>query len=159
MMKLKWFDTRWILLFGLLSAIGIAGCGEETIANHQEFDDLHPTVGQIDFKGEPIPDATVSLYPIDAVMSRTMVPAASAVVDESGKFEVFTYRPEGKGLGAPQGEYEVSISWRGPLKGLTNDQIDELEERLPTKYLNPKKSGIKVSITDGENTLPAISLQ
>ncbi len=138
---------------------GLSGCGAPTVANHEEFEDLHPVTGQIDFKGEPIPDATINLYPVGVALSRAMTPVASGVVDETGKFELFTYREGVKGRGVVQGEYEVSMSWSGPLQGLTDEKLDELKEKLPMKYVNPKTSGVKITVSAGENTVPPISLQ
>ena len=146
------FACLWLTLFTL-------GCGGPRVENYKEFEDLNPVVGEIEFKGAPIPDATVNLFPVGTILTQTTAPVASGVVDEAGKFELFTNRADGRGRGAPAGEYVVTVSWLGPQKGLTSDQIDALKERLPIKYLNPQQSGIKVSVVQGENTIPKISLQ
>jgi hypothetical protein len=83
----------------------------------------------------------------------------TSVADEQGNFEVFTYRPEGKGKGAPLGDYRLTISWTGPLQGLTKDQEDQLKEKLPVKYTQPQTSQITLNVTPGENQIDVITLQ
>lgn len=131
------------------------GCGDSSIADYQEFDDLYPVTGQIDFKGQAIPGAAVNLYPVGVAVTPTTVPVASGVVDASGRFETFTYRQAGKGRGVAKGEYEVSVSWSRPLP---DGGADDVTEGLPAKYVNPKTSGIKITVTEGENTVPPLSL-
>lgn len=146
------------LVLGATFLVGLfcwTGCGDTRIADYQEFDDLYPVTGQIDFKGEAIQGAAINLYPVGVVLTPTTSPAASGVVDESGRFEIFTYRQAGKGRGVAKGEYEVSVSWSRPIPG---GGADDVTEKLPAKYVNPKTSGIKITVTEGENTVPPLSL-
>jgi len=150
--------TRHLFVIVVLGWMA-TGCGDPAVQNYKEFEDLQPVVGEIDFKGAPIPDATVNLFPVGTRLTLATAPVASGAVDETGKFELFTHRTDGRGRGVETGEYVMTVSWMGPMKGLTSEQIDALKERLPVKYLNPQTSGLKVTIVQGENTLPKISLQ
>jgi hypothetical protein len=140
----------WVVCLLLsLVAGSSAGCGRQSIANHIEFEDLCPVRGRVTFQGDPIPDATVRLHPKGGAATHGGTHPPSGVTNDQGGFEIFTYRTEGKGRGAPAGEYEVSISWYGPLQGLTEDQKDELRELLPAKYTQPRTSGLRVTVQAG----------
>jgi hypothetical protein len=132
-----------------------AGCGEPLKADFTVFDDLHPVKGELRFKGEPVPEASIRLHPMPLGSDG---PIVSAVVDSEGTFEVYTFRPEGKGLGAPAGEYRATVSWFGPTVGLREEQKDELKELLPAKYGRPQTSPVNIQVTVGENEVGTISL-
>ena len=78
-----------------------------------------------------------------------------ARTDENGQFTVSTY---GMNDGAPAGEYRVSVSWKGPLRGVSPDQRDALPELLPARYGDPATSGIRVRVVPGNNALETIDL-
>lgn len=146
----------------LLAAIALAGqigCGQVAAVDLVEFEDLNPVTGQVQFKGEPIPDATVRLYPVDALGSGTPTHVASGVVDEQGNFEIYTHRLEGRGQGVPAGEYRLAFSWQGPLQGLTQEKLDELKELLPQKYTRPQTSDVNVTVVSGPNAIELITLK
>lgn len=148
--------------FSVLFAWGLcllSGCGGAVIAEAiTEYGDLQKVTGKVEFQGQPIPDATVTLYPMKPSSDGTLPHPPSGLVREDGSFEISTFRDKGRGLGAPIGEYRVTVSWFGPLQGLAESQIDALKERLPNKYQHPAKSGLTVTIAPGENSLPLISL-
>lgn len=156
-MKRKWT----ILLLTAVAGFGLSGCGGATGAEEVdvEFSDLHPVTGTIDFNGQPIPDATVRLHPVQPSPDGSVVHPPSGLVDEEGRFEIHSYRPEGRGKGAPAGEYLISVRWSGPLQGLSESQLEELNERLPAKYTQPRSSGLTVTVTAGVNEVPPISLK
>lgn len=142
-----------------IALCGLSGCSGSAVAEPlTEYDDLHPVSGQITFNGEPIPDATVRLHPVTPKTDGSLVHHPSGVVKEDGTFAIFTFREEGRGQGAPAGEYRISVSWLGSLEGLSESSIDELKERLPAKYTKPQTSGLTVTVTEGENEIPPISL-
>ena len=152
MMKCAVFCLAGVALLGLL------GCGRGPANVYTEYADLHPVKGKVTFRGEPIPDATIRLHPVAPPADGSLVHAPSGVVDESGDFEISTYRPAGMGKGAPVGDYRATVSWRGPLKGLTEEQEDELKELIPPKYTRPQSSTITVNVQEGDNELPPIVL-
>jgi len=142
--------ARSFLMLGVL--IGVSGCGSETSPEQRE---VHPAFGSVLFKGKPIPDATVRLHPVTPPADGKPVFIPRGKVDEFGSYTISTYAVAD---GAPAGEYRVSLSWQGPLQGLSEDEEDKLRERLPWKYTSPETSGLTVSISDGENLLPEIAL-
>ena len=131
------------------------GCGEPGMPDYEVYDDLHPVMGELRFQGEPIPEASIRLHPMPL---GTKGPAVSAVADEEGAFQVYTFRPEGKGLGAPAGDYRATISWFGPTAGLTEEQRDALKELLPAKYGQPQSSPVNIQVSAGENQVGTIDL-
>ena len=148
------FGWSWLLLLGAI----FSGCDSSGPSDWTQFEDLHPVQGKVLFRGEPIPDATIRFHP-HGQASGSNEAATSAVVDEEGNFEVFTFRREGKGRGAAEGQYRVTVSWSGPLQGLTKDQEDELKERLPVKYTKPQTTPIEVDVVAGENRIDVMSIE
>lgn len=127
-----------------------AGCGNEMLPDQRV---VFPAGGSILFRGKPIPDATVCLHPVTTPADGKPVYVSRGTVNEDGFFSVSTYA---RGDGAPPGEYRVSVSWQGPLKGLSEDEQDRLKERLPRKYTSPESSGITVVIAEDTNLLDEI---
>ncbi len=78
-----------------------------------------------------------------------------ARTDEHGQFTVSTY---GMNDGAPAGEYQVSVSWKGHLRDIPPDQRDALPELLPARYGDATTSGIRVRVAPGDNALETIDL-
>ena len=114
---------------------------------------VYPTRGVVTYRGKSLPDATVRLHPVET-QGVEVIPRGS--VESDSGFALTTYR---RNDGAPAGQYNVSVSWLGPLNGVSEDAEDRLKERLPNKYTNPRTSGIKVTIAEGENELPPIDLK
>ncbi|MBT5020328.1 MAG: hypothetical protein HON04_16475 [Planctomicrobium sp.] len=134
------------------TALLCVGCGKSDTVPYEK--PVFPVSGGVNFKGKPIKDASIRLHPISTTPDE-MVVTPRGVADSGGRFDLTTYR---KGDGAPSGEYQVSVSWVGPLDGLDEEEEDRLRERLPRKYTRPESSGITVSISEGMNELPEISL-
>jgi hypothetical protein len=135
-----------------------SGCFRPPVAAEDTvYDDLRPVTGSIAFQGAPIEDASIKLHPVKGAAPGEYLP--SAVVKDDGTFIVYSYRPEGRGVGAPPGEYVLTVSWRGPLQGLSESSIDELKELLPKKYTDPRTSDLKFTVTDGENVIPHIEIE
>lgn len=134
------------------------GCGAPAIEDYQVFDDLVPVKGQVLYKGKPIQDASIRLYPAGKSTADGVPARVAAVSDVEGRFELFTFRPEGKGQGAPIGDYRVTVSWVGPTAGLPQEKLDSLKELIPAKYINPRTSPIEVQIAAGQSEIPAVSI-
>lgn len=131
----------------------VSGCGE---VEDRLARTTVPVTGVVKFKGKVIPDATICLHPVDAPADGKPVFTPRGNSDEAGNYTLTTYRTAD---GAPVGEYNVTVSWLGPLKGLDEDQEDRLRERLPRRYTKPETSGIKVVVSDGQNQLDDILLK
>lgn len=144
------FVARQILAALMLTLL--SGCGETPDP------DLRPVfkaVGSVRFQGRPIPDATIRLHPVSPTDDGKPTYLPRGRVDEHGNFAITTYRT---GDGAPPGEYRVSLSWQGPLKGISEDEEDRLQELLPRQFTTPEESGLTVVIAEGENELPQIAI-
>ena len=147
---LEVFPKHFCLPCLMLIAIG---CGQPQEPGPRV---VYPARGTATFRGRPIPDATVRLHPIAPPSDGKPVFVPRGRVGENGEFVVTTYRP---GDGAPAGEYGISLSWQGSLKGIDEELEDRLPERLPRKYTSPRSSGLKVVITKGDNQLPEINIR
>jgi hypothetical protein len=110
----------------------------------------HPVSGQILVNGQPADDANIVLYHVGAWEGRSAVPYA--FTDEEGRFKLSTY---GTDDGAPNGEYQVEVTWPAYRNGRNIGP-----DRLDRKYENHKTNGLKV-VTIEENTreLPPIELK
>ena len=149
---------KWLM--GILSPMlmMVIGCGAPPIEDYRVFDDLVPVKGQVTFKGKPIQDAAIRFHPAGKSTVGGVPPRVAAVSDAEGRFELFTFRPEGKGQGAPIGDYRVTVSWVGPTAGLPQEKLDSLKELIPAKYINPRTSPIEVQIAAGQSEIPAVSI-
>lgn len=149
---------KWLMgVFSLMLMMAI-GCGAPPIEDYLVFDDLVPVKGQVLFKGKPIQDASIRLHPAGQSTAGRAPARVAAVSDAEGRFEVFTFRPEGKGQGAPIGGYRMTVSWVGPTAGLPQEKLDSLKELIPAKYINPRTSPIEIQIAAGQGEIPAVSI-
>jgi len=142
---------------GLLAAacLVMAGCGEVLPPDFQVSEGLHPVSGEVKFRGEIAPEASLRLHPVVAASSGSVV---SAVADSEGKFQVFTFQPEGKLLGAPAGTYKVTVSWLGVTEGLTQEKRDELKELVAMKYQKLQTTPLTIEVVAGENQAGVIAI-
>ena len=115
--------------------------------------ETHPVTGKLTIRGKPAEAADLRFYEISGQAAEMARPYART--DEHGRFTVSTY---GMHDGAPAGEYQVSVSWKGPLRGISPDQRDAMPERLPPRYGDAAASGIQVRVTPGDNRLETIDL-
>jgi hypothetical protein len=138
-----------------LGCLCIAGCGEPLPPDFAVADDLFPVTGEVKFKGEIAPEATLQLHPIAGPPGS---PAVTAVVNADGKFQVFTFRPEGKMLGAPAGQYKVTASWLGSTAGLTQEKIEELKELVPPKFHRPQTTPLTIEVKSEANEVGVLAI-
>jgi hypothetical protein len=136
-----------LLLACLLAAT--PGCGDR-----DKYLDTHPTHGTATFQGKPMEHAIVTLYPVGGEpKTRQVLPHGEAGSD--GVFQLWTYKV---GDGVPSGEYRVTVTWPNRptadigMPGYVADQLDG-------RFASVDKSELRVSIKEGDNTLPPIELQ
>ena len=115
---------------------------------------VHPASGQVFFEEKPIPGGLVMLDP--TWMKQPTFPRPRAVVKDDGSFVLETY---GKGDGVPAGDYRVLVIWA--VK--TNKEVEVEGGSLPKNVLPPRygkfdTSGLRVTIKEGKNQIPAIKL-
>ena len=116
---------------------------------------VHPTRGRVLFDGKPIPQAHVTLHPLNS--SDPAAPRPRAIIADDGTFELTTYVAND---GAPVGEYAVTIDWwRTDAKpGTQEGDSPPPTNRLPARYSRPATSNLRVRIEPGDNQIPVIQL-
>ena len=137
-----------VVLWSLLFAAGLAGCGEAA----KPWEIVVPASGKVTFEGKPVDGAELTLTPVSAEVPATVRPSAKCGAD--GSFTLGTY---GTGDGAPAGEYKVSAVWFKLVN--SGGSMVRGDNALPAKYANPDTSGISVVIGDSETAIPAIDLK
>ncbi|HVL14005.1 MAG TPA: hypothetical protein VM529_15660 [Gemmata sp.] len=75
-------------------------------------------------------------------------PRPRATVGDDGSFRLSTYGTED---GAPAGDYLVTVTW--PLDGRDD------EDKLQGRYRDRAKSGLKATVKEGSNDIPAFKLK
>jgi hypothetical protein len=136
---------RSLWLFGTFLFAGALGCG----SNGPSRVPVVPAKGQISYEGKPIANALVIFHPLKADNN---APKPRAKVENDGSFVVETYDSKD---GAPVGDYAVTVEW-----WLTSGKGDEPPtNRLPARFARPEASGVKVTIREGDNDIPAIQLK
>jgi hypothetical protein len=128
----------------VLASAGCSRSSENRVA-------VHPVQGAIQFRGQPVEGAFVSLHPKSATEG---VPTPRATVAKDGSFTVTTY--DGND-GAPEGEYVVTVQWYRPVRQ-GNDLVGG-PNVLPVKYASAQTSDVLVHIAAGENHLNPIQLR
>lgn len=124
----------------------LVGCGDAPRTTY-------PVTGKLTIRGQPAAAADLRFYETGGKAAGMARPYART--DENGRFTVSTY---GMNDGAPAGQYQVSVSWKGPLQSIPPDQRDALPEVLPPRYGDAAASGIQVRVSAGDNTLDTIDL-
>lgn len=109
---------------------------------------LFPVSGELTFEGKPCNGALVLLHPTGE--SNPPTPRPRAIVQSNGAFEVMTSKP---GDGAPEGEYTLSVEWRK-----VDDHPEQGMSLIPSRYGDPKTSGLKVIVKAEANVIPPIRL-
>ncbi len=100
---------------------------------------VYPVRGSVFFQGKPAHKAVVFLVPVSGDTERDS--PATGLVDAEGNFAITTYKT---GDGALPGQYKVTFVWKSdPVRG-DSDQID----LLPLRYMDPKQSPYRVTVTD-----------
>ncbi len=112
----------------------IAGCSSESGPS------AFPVTGSVIVNGKPAAYAKLTFRPAREDQQDLQ---AYAKADENGEFMLLVPMPEDE-----EGtiEYEVAISWRIPQNPRDRNDPEYGDELLPTKFQNPRQSGLKVEI-------------
>lgn len=127
--------------------LSFVGC----ISSSKPWEITHPASGTIEFKGKPIENAEISLFPTDAGVPDSVRPKAKSTAD--GKFVLGTYSQSD---GAPAGKYKVTVI-RNEVS-ISKDTIVAKPNDLPVKYSALNTTDIVVEIVAGTNEIPTIKL-
>lgn len=139
---------RMAVLVGLLVAVVCSvGCGKAAGPK------CSPVLGQVLFKGQPVPEALVVFHPVKATEENWPKPMATC--DAEGRFALTTWSSRD---GAPLGDYTVTVECRAPsVRG--EEIVRDGPNQLPPRYATPTQSDLRVSVAPGENKLPPFQLQ
>ncbi|RMG00044.1 MAG: hypothetical protein D6741_07465 [Planctomycetota bacterium] len=164
------YRASWLAL-GCVAMFAIVGCeSKKTLPTV-------PVTGQILLDGQPLEGATVTFHPVE----REGRYSANGKTDAEGKFTLTMVGVPAEeyavpaGSGVLPGEYYVGIiknEAENSMEGLSDDEIEEMEAAqgdnpyaednikhiVPPKYNQPRRSGIKVTVTEGQTELPPIEL-
>ncbi len=107
-----------------------------------------PVRGKVFLGGKPADGALVVFNPVGDKDPNAVRPQGT--VGSDGAFEMTTYKEND---GAPPGEYSVTFVWL-----LENPKTKKEWSPLPTRYMDPEKSGVRVTINEGTNDLQPFAL-
>jgi len=131
----------------LASASGCAGSGKPPTV---------PATGKVMFKKTtPAVDALVVFHPADPTVEKRIGGKPFAKVKADGTFAMTTFAPDD---GAPEGDYGVTIEWRGKPKDSKNSLGIEGGavggtgglSLLNPKFSDPKNPAFKATVKKGE---------
>lgn len=137
----------------LLLSFTLYGCSTNEDSLQRRV--VYPVSGAIRAAGQPLPNASVVLHPVDHSDKDIPFFLPRGITNKDGRFIISTYE---QGDGAPPGTYRVAFSWQGVVEGLSEDQQDALPELLPPQWTNPARSGITVVVADHNNELDPFEL-
>jgi hypothetical protein len=141
-------SERAAVLSALLVTPLLWGCGQQK----QQWETTYPAKGLVTYKGVPIANAEIALFPQDDTVPETVRPRA--ITSEDGEFVVWTYE---KGDGAPAGNYKATVVHHEVVesKGVMATKPND----LPRKYATVQSTDLLVEIGEGETEIPPFELQ
>jgi hypothetical protein len=146
-MHTRSFAVRLAVL--ALSLFVAAGCG----SSGEDRTPVFPVKGKVTVGGKVPERAQVVFHPLADAGPNT--PRPTATVGPDGTFTLSTYT---EGDGAPAGDYTVTIVWPESASAIGGD-ADTGGDRLGGRYANPKSSGLKAKVAEGQNDLPPFVLK
>ena len=114
--------------------------------------DTYPVRGSVLYQGKPAVNAVVFLHPVDPAAPQQSRPTGR--VRKDGTFEITT---PNLGDGAKPGDYVVTVVWRNEA-GPGDSEEDE-GDLLPARYLDPRTSGLRITVKAGQNNLEPFDLK
>ncbi len=133
-----------ILLDGILREDLAPIRNEERGVKHYYQQPTHPVTGKVTLNGEPVPGAYIVFHGIG---KERRLPRADGTVEFDGTFRLSTYTAFD---GAPAGEYAVTVELRKPRFTKEGKRGPNL---LPARYADSTKSGLRVTVKPGPNTI------
>ena len=117
------------------------GCG----GARGKMPELGKVNGKVTYNGKPVTKGTVSFVPTSPGRRN-----ATGTLDPNGYYKLQT---ETAGDGAELGDYDVTIfSHDEPILDYKPKVPVKPQPLVPTKYENPKTSGLKRTVKSGSNT-------
>lgn len=130
-----------------LIALFASGCGDGKPT-------CYPVTGKVMFRKQtPAVGALVVFHPSDPAYEKRIGGKPFGKVKEDGTFTLTMFAESN---GAPEGEYGVTVDWRGkPKEGKLNFSLGDggggaTQPLLNPKYGNPQNPAFKVTVKKGE---------
>ena len=130
----------------MLTWAGLSGCS----GGSSPWETTYPISGVVTYKGKPIVDAEIALFPEGTEAPDTVRPKAKSTA--GGKFALWTYNP---GDGVPKGKYKVTVVHHEVA--ISKDTIVAKPNDLPRKYAGRDTTDLEILIVAG-NESPTLSL-
>ena len=106
-----------------------------------------PASGTVVYKGKPIANAEINLFPVDPAAPELVRPRGRTTAD--GKFVLWTYQ---EGDGVPAGKYKATIVHNEV--SVSKDTVVAKPNDLPAKYSRRDSTNLEVTINEGKNEIP-----
>jgi hypothetical protein len=100
----------------------------------------YPVRGKVYYRGKPAAGVDVYFHPAEERDAKAQRPHSKT--DANGEFQLTTRR---RNDGAPEGEYLITFFWAAA------ENVEEPEDRLKGRYLNPRQSRWRVAVKPSTN--------
>jgi hypothetical protein len=104
--------------------------------------------GKVFYRGKPAAGVDVYFHPVREQDAKAQRPHGKT--DANGEFQLTTRR---RNDGAPGGDYQVTFFWAAA------ENVEEPEDRLKGRYLNPRQSRWLVVVKPGDNEMEPFLLE
>ncbi|MBX3439216.1 MAG: hypothetical protein KF861_17125 [Planctomycetaceae bacterium] len=136
-------------LCGSFLTLMMAGCGGSA---PPPWETVYPATGVVTYRGKPVANADIVLFPQDETFPDTVRPRAKST--EDGTFSVWTWQ---RGDGAPAGNYKATIVHNEIV--ISNGAMGAKPNDLPRKYSQPDTTDLIVRIDPESNQIPPLELK
>jgi hypothetical protein len=147
-----------VLLLAVCSLTLASSCGRSRVPQEVKGKlPVFPVHGKATLNGEPLSGAFLTFFPVDGFPEGTPNIPPRARTGADGAFSLSTY---GLVDGAPTGRYRVTASWKGndSEETVTQEQRDELPEKLPSRYQNMRATPLRAEVQETETDLPTLEI-
>jgi len=146
-------DVHWghsiratrLCALGVFVFVAVLGCGKAPDTRPTR----HPTKGTLTYNGKPLKGAVVVFWPLPLEKNDWQTTKPQALVEADGSYQPNCFDQKD---GAMAGEYVVTVQYTGETAGPGPDL-------LKGRHSDPKKPVLKVTIREGENTIPPIEIK
>ena len=134
--------AKHAVFFGIMLLPISTGC-----QSRNSWEVTQPASGTVVFKGKPIENAEINLFPVDPAAPELVRPRGRTTAD--GKFVLWTYK---EGDGVPVGKYKATIVHNAV--SVSKDTVVAKPNDLPVKYSKRDSTDLEVTIIEGKNEIP-----
>jgi hypothetical protein len=139
------------LFAAMIFPIAHTGCGKKELPRLT----VYPVSGKVFVDGRPAAHAEVTLRPLTELnepTKRSMLPFGKVAAD--GGVKIGSYEADD---GAPAGEYAITVTW--PLVKIEGGEETSGPDQLGGKYGVLERPAAKITVKEGDNTLPPLNLK